>query len=128
MTVAERGWVEEMVQVPGAEVRVRRAGSGPPLVILPDDIGVPGWLPVHERLAARHSLYLVSHPGFDGSERPDWARNVRDLAALESALLRALGLDRRPCSGAGLGAGWRPSSPPSAARASQPWSSSPRSA
>jgi pimeloyl-ACP methyl ester carboxylesterase len=105
MTVAERGWVEDRVEMAGAMVRVRRAGAGPPLVILPDDIGVPGWLPLHEELAANHSLYLVSHPGFDGSERPDWARNIRDLAALESQLLRELGLSRPAVIGFGLG-GW----------------------
>jgi pimeloyl-ACP methyl ester carboxylesterase len=105
MTVAERGWVEERLAMPGAAIRVRTAGSGPPLVILPDDIGVPGWLPFHETLAADHSLYLISHPGFDGSERPDWARNIRDLAALESHLLRELGLSHAAVVGFGFG-GW----------------------
>jgi len=105
MPTAVQGWTESFVEVAGHEVHISRAGSGPPLLLLPDDIGVPGWLPFHERLAERFELILVSHPGFGRSERPDWARNVRDLAALESALLRRMGLDRPAVVGFGLG-GW----------------------
>ena len=99
------GWRETFVESAGGRVHVSIAGNGSPLVILPDDIGVPGWLPLHEALATQHTLYLLSHPGFGRSERPDWARNVRDLAALEADVLRKLSLERPAVLGFGFG-GW----------------------
>lgn len=98
-------WQETFVESVGGRVQVCLAGEGSPLVILPDDIGVPGWLPLHEALAARYTLYLVSHPGFGRSDRPEWARNVQDLAALEAVVLRELGLERPAVLGFGFG-GW----------------------
>jgi pimeloyl-ACP methyl ester carboxylesterase len=105
MTTAITGWTESFVDVAGHAIHVSRAGTGRPVVLLPDDIGVPCWLPFHERLSRRFELILVSHPGFGRSQRPAWARNVRDLAALESALFRELGFERPAVVGFGLG-GW----------------------
>jgi pimeloyl-ACP methyl ester carboxylesterase len=99
------GWREEFVEVAGLRIQVQKAGSGPPLLLLPDDIGVPGWLPFHQELAASFSICLVSHPGFGRSDRPEWARSVRDLAALEVRLLESLGLEGCDVVGIGFG-GW----------------------
>lgn len=74
-------------------------------MLLPDDVGVPGWLQLHRELSQHYRLVLLSHPGFGRSERPDWARNVRDLAAMEMGAIRKLRLDGPAILGFGLG-GW----------------------
>lgn len=96
---------ERFVKVAGGHVHVLEGGTGAPLAVLHDDIGVPGWTPFHEALAARFTVYVPSLPGFGRSERPDWARDVRDLAVLQLGLLRALGLDSVTLVGTGFG-GW----------------------
>jgi pimeloyl-ACP methyl ester carboxylesterase len=90
-------------------MRVSRAGGGPPLLILHHDIGTLDRLPVYDALARRFTVLVPSHPGYDGSQRPDWMRNVRDLAAVYQWLLSELTETRAPgrVSVVGLGfGGW----------------------
>jgi pimeloyl-ACP methyl ester carboxylesterase len=98
-------WQDQFIEVLGLRLGRWVAGHGEPLVLLPDDIGTPGWLPFHEGLASARTVHLLSHPGFGRSDRPEWARSVRDLAAIEAAALRRLGLQGVPVVGLGLG-GW----------------------
>src|SRR2546425_12850044 len=63
----------------------------------------------YDALARRFPVLLPSHPGYDGSQRPDWMRNVRDLAAVYQWLLGELPDSRAAASisVAGLGfGGW----------------------
>jgi pimeloyl-ACP methyl ester carboxylesterase len=80
-------WTSETLPVAGAEVRLARAGTGAPLLILQHDIGTPEGLPFYEALARAHTVLRPAHPGWDGSERPAWLRSVRDIAAVYQALL-----------------------------------------
>lgn len=64
----------------GTRVRVRRAGTGQPVLFLHGAGGWPAWLPFFERLAHRFALTVPEHPGFGGSDDPDWLRDVPDLA------------------------------------------------
>ena len=57
------------------------------MVVLHHSTGNPGWIPFYERLAERASVYVPDMPGYGQSERPEWAREPRDLAIL---LLQAL--------------------------------------
>lgn len=98
-------WTEDFVEVAGGKVHLLKGGTGEPLLILHRDIGNPGWLPFYEQLAQRFTVYVPSHPGFDKSERPEWMRNVRDMAAVYAWLLKDLKLDSPYAIGLGFG-GW----------------------
>lgn len=99
------GYREDVVQIGPSKVHLLKAGDGEPVVVLHQDIGNPGWLPFHQELARRFTVYVPSHPGFGKSDRPDWARNVRDLALLHQWVLKRLNLSRVSLVGLGLG-GW----------------------
>ncbi len=89
-------------------MRELTGGSGDPLVMLHHSFGNPGWMPVHEALAARYAVHALDLPGYggpEGSERPDWARHPRDLGLLVGQWLRALGLGPVELVGCGFG-GW----------------------
>jgi pimeloyl-ACP methyl ester carboxylesterase len=96
---------DEFVTVAGERLHLRRGGSGDPVLVLSHDIGNPGWLPFHQRLAERFEVIAPSHPGYDQSARPEWLRSVRDIAAVYQWLLADLGLSRVTLVGLGLG-GW----------------------
>jgi pimeloyl-ACP methyl ester carboxylesterase len=98
-------WAESFVEVAGGKVHLLKGGTGEPLLILHRDVGNPGWLPFYEQLAQRFTVYVPSHPGFDKSERPDWMRNVRDMAIVYQWLLKNLRLDTLSVVGLGFG-GW----------------------
>src|SRR5262245_16836726 len=61
-------------------VRMRRGGSGPPLLYLHGAGGLPLWLPMFETLARQFEVFVPEHPGFGASDNPPWIRNVGDLA------------------------------------------------
>jgi pimeloyl-ACP methyl ester carboxylesterase len=103
-TVASTG-TDEFVTVAGERLHLRRGGTGDPILVLSHDIGNPGWLPFHQRLAERFGVLAPSHPGYDRSVRPEWLRNVRDVAAIYQWLLADLGLSGVTLVGLGLG-GW----------------------
>lgn len=105
MVTVATAHMETMVELGTGKVRLLKGGSGDPLVVLHQDIGNPGWLPFHDEMASRYTVYAPSCPGFDQSDRPDWARNVRDLAIIVQGLFQVLRLDRVPLVGLGFG-GW----------------------
>jgi pimeloyl-ACP methyl ester carboxylesterase len=98
-------WTTETLRLGDTPIRVRRGGSGPPLMILNHEIGTPEHLPFHDELARQFTVIRPTHPGYDGSERPDWMRNVRDLAVLYQWLISDQGLDGVALVGLGFG-GW----------------------
>jgi pimeloyl-ACP methyl ester carboxylesterase len=105
MTAASQTWTEEFVEVAGGRVFLRRAGTGAPLLVLHHDFGDEGEMPFFDRLAERHSVFIPTHPGFGRSDRPDWMRSVRDIAAIYQWLLAELRVERAGLVGLGFG-GW----------------------
>jgi len=102
-------WTTETIPIAGVAMQVARAGGGPPLLVLHHDIGTLERLPFYDTLATRFTVVVPSHLGYDGSQRPDWMRNVRDLAAAHQWLLSELAVTRDPqtVSVVGLGfGGW----------------------
>ncbi len=94
--------------VGGLGMRDFVGGEGDPLVMLHHSFGNPGWMPVHDALAARYTVHALDLPGYggpEGSERPDWARHPRDLALLVGRWLRVRGLGPVELVGCGFG-GW----------------------
>ena len=102
-------WVSETIPVAGTALHVARAGTGAPLLVLHHDIGTPARLPFYDVLARDFTVLVPSHPGYDGSERPDWIRSVRDVAVVYQWLLgeHTLTRDLARVSVLGLGfGGW----------------------
>jgi pimeloyl-ACP methyl ester carboxylesterase len=89
----------------GATLSSVKAGTGRSLLLLHRSIGGDSLSMLTSALTSSFSVVAPSMPGYDDSERPDWARSPRDLAPI---LLHALGelTDERPVLvGLGLG-GW----------------------
>jgi pimeloyl-ACP methyl ester carboxylesterase len=105
MVASPPEWTETRVPIGGVAMRLRRAGKGPPLLVLHHDIGTPDRLPVYDALAAHFDVLLPEHPGYGHSERPEWMRHPRDLAVLYRWLLSDLGIARASLLGLGFG-GW----------------------
>ena len=80
-------WQSSTVAVAGTTLDVTRSGSGAPVLVLHHDIGSPATLPFYDALARTFTVIRPSHPGYDGSARPDWLRSVRDVAVVYQALL-----------------------------------------
>jgi pimeloyl-ACP methyl ester carboxylesterase len=105
-TVAtDTAWTTEDVRVGPLTLRLRKGGAGEPVLVLSHDIGSLERLPFYDALAQRFTVYLPSHPGYDGSERPDWMRNVRDMAVTYQLLLASIGVPNVTLVGLGFG-GW----------------------
>ncbi len=96
---------QQFVQVAGGKVRVLHGGRGDAIVVIHHDIGTHGWLPLYEQLAQSHTVYVPDLPGYGESERPEWARFVRDEAILMNLLLDTMGLGTITLVGLGYG-GW----------------------
>ena len=96
---------EQLVEVAGVQLHLLRGGAGDPLLVLPHEIGSPGWLPFHQQLGQRFEVVAPSHPGYDRSARPEWMRSVRDVAVVYQWLLSDLKLDGVTVVGLGFG-GW----------------------
>ena len=101
----DTAWTTEDIRAAGSTLRVRKGGAGDPILVLPHDIGTLDRLPFYDALARRFTVYVPSHPGWDGSERPSWMRSVRDVAVTYQALLAALNLATVSLVGLGFG-GW----------------------
>jgi pimeloyl-ACP methyl ester carboxylesterase len=84
-------------------------GNGPPALVLHHDIGTPERPAFYDALARDFTVFAPSHPGYDGSPRPDWMRNVRDMAVVYQGLLAQHAATREPGTvtliGLGFG-GW----------------------
>jgi pimeloyl-ACP methyl ester carboxylesterase len=91
------------VEVAGLELQLRESGSGPPLLLLHRSIGVIGWDTFEDQLAANFTVIHPDLPGFGESDRPDWAREPRDLAIIVGRLLEALDIEGVTLVGLGFG-------------------------
>ena len=96
---------ESFVTIAGCKTRLMRGGSGEPLLFLHGARGASAWLPFWETLSQRFDVIVPEHPGFGGSDMPDWLDNVGDLAYFYLDFIEALELTRVNLAGVSLG-GW----------------------
>lgn len=96
---------ESFETVAGCRIRMMRGGTGEPLLFLHGARGASAWLPFFETMSQRFELIVPEHPGFGGSDTPDWLDNVGDLAYFYLDLIGALKLPRLNLAGVSLG-GW----------------------
>jgi pimeloyl-ACP methyl ester carboxylesterase len=101
----DTAWTTEDVRVGALTLRLRKGGAGDPMLVLSHDIGSLERLPFYDALARRFTVYVPSHPGYDGSERPAWMRSVRDIAVVYQLLLASIGVSNVSLVGLGFG-GW----------------------
>jgi pimeloyl-ACP methyl ester carboxylesterase len=106
MTPTTVAWESETVHVAGTALHLARAGTGAPLLVLHHDVGSPERLPFYDALAQHFTVLLPSHPGYDRSQRPDWMRNVRDVAVVYQWLLGQREATREPGRVSLLGLGF----------------------
>jgi pimeloyl-ACP methyl ester carboxylesterase len=86
-------------------MHLSRAGSGRPVLVLHHDIGTLDRLPFYDSLAERFDVLVPHHPGWGKSERPEWLRHPRDIAAMHAWMLADLGVEDVNLVGLGFG-GW----------------------
>lgn len=100
-----KGWAEDTIEVSGARIFLRRAGTGSPVVILHHDIGTLDNLDFYDELAKSHEVIVPHFPGWGKSPRLEWMRHPRDVAVLMQGLKSGLGLAQCALVGLGFG-GW----------------------
>jgi pimeloyl-ACP methyl ester carboxylesterase len=98
-------WTDKTAEIAGTKLHYARAGSGPAVLVLHHDIGTLDRLPFYDSLAERFDVVVPHHPGWGKSQRPEWLRHPRDIAAMHSWLLADLGLSNVSLVGLGFG-GW----------------------
>lgn len=98
---------ETQHEIAGIKLQVRRGGKAgaSPVLVLHHDFGMPAASPFLDGLAAHHDVIVPTHPGWGNSQRPEWMRSVRDVAAMYRMLLAHLGIDKPMLVGLGFG-GW----------------------
>lgn len=98
-------WTDTVKDIAGGKLHLSRAGDGRPVLVLHHDIGTPERLAFYDALASRFDVLVPHYPGWGKSERPEWLRSPRDIAAIMSWLLAELGLTDVSLVGLGYG-GW----------------------
>ena len=94
---------EQTVEVAGLEIALRETGAGPSLLLLHRSTGYLAWGPLEDALAASFRVIVPDLPGYGQSERPDWAREPRDVAVLIQRLIEQLELQEVTLVGLGFG-------------------------
>ncbi|MFB4195942.1 alpha/beta fold hydrolase [Streptomyces carpaticus] len=90
---------------PGLDLDVRTAGEGSPVLVLHGAPGPAGVQPLVDHLATGHTVVAPTHPGWDGTVRPDDLDSVPALAATYLDLLSHLALRDVTVIGTSFG-GW----------------------
>jgi pimeloyl-ACP methyl ester carboxylesterase len=98
-------WTDTVKEIAGIKLHFSRAGSGPTVLVLHHDIGTVDRLPFYDALAEKFDVVIPHHPGWGKSERPQWMRHPRDIAAVHASLLADLGAVGVSLLGLGFG-GW----------------------
>jgi pimeloyl-ACP methyl ester carboxylesterase len=94
----------KFLTVAGKKTQLTVGGEGPPLLYLHSAGGETDWMPFHELLAKRFTVYLPAHPGFALSEGLDEVEDIHDYAWHYVDLIEQLGLGPVPVVGFSLGA------------------------
>ena len=103
--MTELNWTVEQIRVGDADLVVERAGQGPSVLLLHEELGCPGTTEWQVELAKNHTLIQVHHPGFSRTESVQWISSMRDLACFYAWFLREQKLTPTAVIGFSLG-GW----------------------
>ena len=89
----------------GVKLVMADEGEGAPVLVLHGGGGPATVAPIAAHMARRGRVLTPTHPGWDGTERPDWCTGIDDLAILYLDVLRARGLHGATVIGSSIG-GW----------------------
>jgi pimeloyl-ACP methyl ester carboxylesterase len=103
--MATTDYHEYSINVGGADIHYLKGGVGRPLVALHSVEGNLGWLRCYDDLAHHFTVYVPTHPGFAGSDRPEWLESFTDLSRFYLWILQELGLGKATLLGHFIG-GW----------------------
>ena len=95
----------EAVTIANCELEIHVGGSGAPLLFLHPGGGFNPDDPFVELLTSRRRVIAPSHPGFGGSQLPDWIDHVDDIAHIYLELMDRMGLHEVDLIGCSIG-GW----------------------
>ncbi len=87
------------------ELKLDEQGSGKPILVLHGGGGPVTMAGIAAHLAQAAHVLTPTHPGWNGTARPDWLSGVDDLAMLYLRLLRERGLRDVTVVGSSMG-GW----------------------
>jgi pimeloyl-ACP methyl ester carboxylesterase len=93
------------VDVRGTRITLKRGGEGRKLLYLHGANGAPGVRPFMEMLAKSYEVLVPEHPGFGGSDEPEWLDTIHDLAYFYLDFIEQLDLRDLHLVGSSLG-GW----------------------
>jgi pimeloyl-ACP methyl ester carboxylesterase len=82
-------FTEHTIDLPSGPVHYLKGGSGPPLLHLHPSAG-PRISPVIERLSGRHTLFMPTAPGFNGTVEHASVRSMSALADLMTEFAKVL--------------------------------------
>ncbi|MFM9848128.1 MAG: alpha/beta fold hydrolase [Hyphomicrobiaceae bacterium] len=102
---SSHAWSETTHKIAGCDVFLARAGKGRPILVLHHDTGTLERLAFYDSLAEKFDVLVPHHPGYGKSQRPEWLRSVRDIAAMYAGLLNELKIEACALVGLGFG-GW----------------------
>ena len=97
---------QEVLQLlPDLPLTLTRVGSGRPVLVVHGGHGPSTTAPVVDHFAADSMVLMPTHPGWEGTPRPDWFSGVDDLAIAYLNLLEDEGLSDVLVVGVSFG-GW----------------------
>ena len=103
MTATDAPVSEQQIAVTGKQIRIRQDGAGDHVVVLHHSTGSVGWIELSERLAQSFAVAAPDLPGWGQSDRPEWARDPRDIAILMNRMLDRLDIPDVTLVGLGFG-------------------------
>jgi len=95
----------DVITTNGCRFTMKRGGKGPALLFLHGAGGAPMVQPFMTELAKSYDVLVPEHPGFGGSDEPDWMDNIHDLAYFYLDVMEQLDLSDVTLVGSSIG-GW----------------------
>ncbi|MSQ71518.1 MAG: alpha/beta hydrolase [Betaproteobacteria bacterium] len=98
-------FTSETCEIAGCRTTLKRGGSGRTLLYLHGASGASVVQPFLHELAKEYEVLVPEHPGFGGSDEPEWLDNIHDLAYFYLEFLESRAIRDALVIGSSIG-GW----------------------